>query len=155
VTTVAAAAMVAVNWNVRTTVSGFVIFLVASIAWMADGWFESKSSLVIQNFILLLINVLAIWRWLPQAEEEAKPARKGEKATEVQQAQPAKATSATPPALRPSGARATAIGRCGPFLLWAGIWKRFHMFTTDDPELARSPGRWLELTRGVPGYISD
>ena len=32
-----------------------------------------------------------------------------------------------------SGARATAIGRCGPFLLWAGIWKRFHMFTTDDP----------------------
>ena len=47
-----------------------------------------------------------------------------------------------------SGAHATAIGRCGPFLLWAGIWKRFHMFTTDDPELARSPGRWLELTRG-------
>jgi hypothetical protein len=39
--------------------------------------------------------------------------------------------------------------RCGPFLLWAGIWKRFHMFTTDDPELARSLGRWLELTRGV------
>ena len=30
-----------------------------------------------------------------------------------------------------SGARATAIGRCGPFLLWAGIWKRFHMFITD------------------------
>jgi hypothetical protein len=40
-----------------------------------------------------------------------------------------------------SGARATAIGRCGPFLLWAGIWKRFHMFTTGDPELARSPRR--------------
>jgi hypothetical protein len=47
-----------------------------------------------------------------------------------------------------SGAHATAIGRCGPFHLCAGIWKRFHMFTTDDPELARSPGRWLELTRG-------
>ena len=32
-----------------------------------------------------------------------------------------------------SGARATAIGRCGPFPRWAGIWKRFHMFATDDP----------------------
>jgi hypothetical protein len=72
VTTVAAAAMVAVNWNARITVSGFVIFLIASIAWMADGWFESKSSLVIQNFILLLINLLGIWRWLPRAEKEAK-----------------------------------------------------------------------------------
>jgi hypothetical protein len=72
VTTVAAAAMVAVNWNARVTVSGFVIFLIASIAWMADGWFESKSSIVIQNFILLLINLLGIWRWLPRAEKEAK-----------------------------------------------------------------------------------
>jgi hypothetical protein len=57
-------------------------------------------------------------------------------------------------ALRWSGAEgATGAGPDaarwgGPFLLWAGIWKRFHMFTTDDPELARSPGRWLELTRG-------
>jgi hypothetical protein len=72
VTTVAAAAMVAVNWNARITVSGFVIFLIASISWIADGWFESKSSLVIQNFILLLINVFGIWRWLPRAEKEAK-----------------------------------------------------------------------------------
>jgi hypothetical protein len=70
-TTVAAAAMVAANWNARVTVSGFVIFLIASIAWMADGWFEGKSSLVIQNVILLLINALGIFRWLPRAEKEA------------------------------------------------------------------------------------
>ena len=38
---------------------------------MADGWFESKSSLVIQNTILLLINILGVWRWLPRAEKEA------------------------------------------------------------------------------------
>jgi hypothetical protein len=32
------------------------------------------------------------------------------------------------------------------FLLWAGIWKRFQMFITDDPELARSPdGGWNSL----------
>ena len=71
VTTVLAAAMVAANWNARVTVAGFAIFIVASVAWMADGWLENKSSLVIQNGILLLINILGVWRWLPRAEKEA------------------------------------------------------------------------------------
>jgi hypothetical protein len=57
-TTILAAAMVAANMNARITVAGFVIFIVASVAWMADGWLENKSSLVIQNAILLLINIL-------------------------------------------------------------------------------------------------
>ena len=57
VTTVLAAALVAANLNARITVAGFMIFIVASIAWMVDGWLESKASLVIQNAILLLINV--------------------------------------------------------------------------------------------------
>ena len=70
-TTVLAAAMVAANLNARITVAGFAIFIVASLAWMADGWFESKSSLVIQNVILLPINILGVWRWLPRAEKEA------------------------------------------------------------------------------------
>lgn len=70
-TTILAAAMVAANMNARITVAGFAIFIVASIAWMADGWFEGKSSLVIQNAILLLINILGVWRWLPRAEKEA------------------------------------------------------------------------------------
>jgi hypothetical protein len=70
-TTVLAAAMVAANVNARVTVAGFVIFITASLAWMADGWFESKTSLLIQNAILLLINVLGVWRWLPRAEKEA------------------------------------------------------------------------------------
>ena len=63
--------MVAANMNARITVAGFAIFIVASIAWMADGWFESKPSLVIQNAILLLINILGVWRWVPRAENEA------------------------------------------------------------------------------------
>ena len=65
------AAMVAANVSARITVAGFAIFIVASIAWMADGWFENKYSLVIQNVILLLINILGVWRWLPRAEKEA------------------------------------------------------------------------------------
>lgn len=71
VTTVVAAAMIAANYNARVTVGGFAIFIVASIAWMVDGYIENKSSLMIQNVILLGINVLGVWRWLPRAEREA------------------------------------------------------------------------------------
>jgi hypothetical protein len=70
VTTIVAAAMVAANWKARVTVSGFAIFIIAAIAWAVDGWLESKSSLIVQNAILLLINVLGVWRWLPKAEKE-------------------------------------------------------------------------------------
>jgi hypothetical protein len=38
---------------------------------MVDGWLESKTSLVIQNVILLLINAIGVWRWFPKAEKEA------------------------------------------------------------------------------------
>ena len=72
VTTVLTAALVAAIWNARIAVAGFVIFIVASLAWLADGWRESKASLVIQNVILLLINALGVWRWLPKVEKEVK-----------------------------------------------------------------------------------
>jgi hypothetical protein len=71
-TTVLAAALVAANVNARITVAGFMIFIVASIGWMADGWLETKTSLVIPNVILLLINAIGVWRWFPKAEREAK-----------------------------------------------------------------------------------
>jgi hypothetical protein len=70
VTTIVAAALVAANRNARVMVAGFVIFIVASLAWMADGWLEGKASLVIQNAILLVINGLGVWRWFPRAEKE-------------------------------------------------------------------------------------
>ena len=49
-----------------------MMFIVASIAWMIDGWLEGKASLVIQNVILLVINVIGVLRWVPKAEKEAK-----------------------------------------------------------------------------------
>ena len=69
-TTIIAAALVAANWNARVMVAGFALFIVAALAWMADGWLEGKASLVIQNVILLAINVLGVWRWLPRVEKE-------------------------------------------------------------------------------------
>ena len=62
----------AANLNARVTVAGFMMFIVASIAWMIDGWLEGKASLVIQNVVLLVINVIGVWRWVPKAEKEAK-----------------------------------------------------------------------------------
>lgn len=65
--TVVAAILVASNWGPRTMVAGFVVFVVASLAWIADGWLEGKASLVVQNAILLLVNLAGIWRWAPRA----------------------------------------------------------------------------------------
>ena len=72
VMTVIAAALVAANWNARLPVAGFIIFIIASLAWMIDGWLESKASLVIQNGVLLLINVLGVWRWLTKAAKDMR-----------------------------------------------------------------------------------
>lgn len=72
VMTVIAAALVAANWSARLVVAGFIIFIIASLAWMIDGWLESKASLVIQNGVLLLINVLGVWRWLPKAAKDMR-----------------------------------------------------------------------------------
>jgi hypothetical protein len=72
VMTVIAAALVAANWNARLMVAGFIIFIIASLAWMIDGWLDTKASLVIQNGVLLLINVLGVWRWLTKAAKDMR-----------------------------------------------------------------------------------
>ncbi len=69
ITTITAALLVAVNWSPRLMVWGFSIFIVASLAWMLDGWLEGKASLVIQNAILLAINIAGVWRWLPKTTD--------------------------------------------------------------------------------------
>lgn len=42
VTTVVGAILVALNWSPRVTVAGFGIFIIASTAWMIDGWLEAS-----------------------------------------------------------------------------------------------------------------
>lgn len=68
VATVLAAALVAANWSARVTMSGFLIFIAASSAWIVDGWLEGKLSLIVQNAVLLLTNIIGVWRWLPKTE---------------------------------------------------------------------------------------
>ena len=78
--TIIAAAMVAANWNARITVCGFALFIAASLAWIADGIIEPKNWLIIQNAVLLVINLLGVWRWLPRAGKEAAASRPADRA---------------------------------------------------------------------------
>ena len=64
--TIVAAILVALNWSPKLMVAGFVVFIAASLAWLLDGWLEHKSSLVIQNAVLLLVNMVGVYRWLPR-----------------------------------------------------------------------------------------
>jgi hypothetical protein len=64
VTGITAAIMVAINLSSQFTGWGFVVFTVSSVAWVALGLAEGLQSLVIQNGILFLINLVGIYRWL-------------------------------------------------------------------------------------------
>ena len=64
IATTIAAIMVAANLGSRLTGYGFIVFSVGSIAWMAVGWFNDQANLVWQNAILLVVNLIGIWRWL-------------------------------------------------------------------------------------------
>lgn len=67
IVTVVGAILVALNGTARLTVLGFAVIVLASVAWMIDGWLENKASLVVQNAILLVVNLGGIYRWLPAA----------------------------------------------------------------------------------------
>ena len=64
IATTIAAIMVAANLGSRLTGYGFIVFSVGSIGWMAVGWYNDQPNLVWQNAILLLVNLVGIWRWL-------------------------------------------------------------------------------------------
>ncbi|MDO9488205.1 MAG: hypothetical protein Q7J32_07510 [Sphingomonadaceae bacterium] len=64
IATTIAAIMVAANLGARLTGYGFIVFSIGSIAWMAVGWFNGQANLVWQNVVLLLVNLVGIWRWL-------------------------------------------------------------------------------------------
>jgi len=64
--TIIAAVLVASNISAKIMVAGFSIFVVASLVWIAAGYLDDKTSLVVQNVVLLLVNAAGIWRWLPR-----------------------------------------------------------------------------------------
>jgi hypothetical protein len=67
--TIAAAILIASNYSATAMVAGFTIFCGASLLWMASGFLDSTPSLVVQNVVLLVINAVGIFRWLPKTAE--------------------------------------------------------------------------------------
>ena len=49
---------------IRHRASGFVVFLVADLGWFGSAWMSSHSSLLVQQLIYILLNVVgyAMWR---------------------------------------------------------------------------------------------
>jgi hypothetical protein len=64
VATTVAALLVAANLGARITGIGFVAFAVGSIAWIVIGAATGQANLLWQNAVLLLVNIVGIWRWL-------------------------------------------------------------------------------------------
>lgn len=59
-----AAVMVATNLSARITGWGFVVFTGSSIFWIAFGVLKQEPPLTIQNAVLLVVNLIGIWRYL-------------------------------------------------------------------------------------------
>lgn len=76
--TIVAAAMVAGDFGRRVTGFGFVVFVVASIAWIVTSAINGAMPLVASNAILLAINLWGVWQYLlnPRKKREIEKAEK-------------------------------------------------------------------------------
>lgn len=64
IATTLAAVLVAANLGARLTGIGFLVFAIGSVAWMVIGVATGQSTLIWQNAVLLLVNIVGVWRWL-------------------------------------------------------------------------------------------
>ncbi|MBB5685142.1 hypothetical protein [Sphingobium boeckii] len=64
-----AALMIAWDHSRRITGWGFVIFVAASIAWIASSLIEGEAPLAVQNGVLLMINLFGVYRYLIRKKE--------------------------------------------------------------------------------------
>jgi hypothetical protein len=59
-----AAIIVSLNIGRRITGVGFLIFTVSSVTWIMAGYMEDMPSLMTQNAVLTVINIIGVYRWL-------------------------------------------------------------------------------------------
>jgi len=64
IATVIAAFMTAANLGSRITGSGFCVFLVGSLCWLAASLLTDQPALMWTNVVLTVLNLFGIWRWL-------------------------------------------------------------------------------------------
>lgn len=74
--TIVAAAMVAGDFGRRVTGWGFVLFVIASTAWVVTSLINDAMPLVVANAILFAINAWGVWQYLlnPKKKREIEKA---------------------------------------------------------------------------------
>lgn len=80
--TILAAFMTAANLGARITGYGFAVFLIGSLAWLADGLITGQPALTWTNAVLTALNIFGVWRWLgrqARVEEGAQTAAEASK----------------------------------------------------------------------------
>lgn len=63
-TGIVAATMISLNIGRRATGYGFAVFAFSSVVWMVYGANGGEFPILIQNGVLLVINLLGVYRWL-------------------------------------------------------------------------------------------
>ncbi len=76
VLTTLAAVLVAVNAGARLTGIGFIVFAAGSVFWIASAALSDQANLLWQNAVLLVINLVGVWRWLGLRARYAKGAQR-------------------------------------------------------------------------------
>ncbi len=64
IATIGGAVLTASNLGARVTGTGFIVFLVGSVCWLAVGLLGGQPALVWTNAVLTVLNIFGIWRWL-------------------------------------------------------------------------------------------
>lgn len=84
VATIGGALLTASNLGARITGSGFIVFLVGSLCWIAVSLDNGQQALLWTNVVLTFLNMFGIWRWLGRQasiEQGAKSAVRASEAT--------------------------------------------------------------------------
>ena len=61
---IAGAIMISLDLGRRVTGFGFVVMTASSAAWIAAGLLDEQAALTTQNFVLLGVNLVGVYRWL-------------------------------------------------------------------------------------------
>jgi hypothetical protein len=63
ISTIVAALLVAWRGSSRLTAIGFLLFVIASLCWIAASLMGDRDPLLLQNLVLLAINLFGLARW--------------------------------------------------------------------------------------------
>ena len=84
VATIGGALLTASNLGARITGTGFAVFTVGSLCWLASGLTAGEPALAWTNAVLTVLNLFGVWRWLgrqAKVEEGAEAAAEASRET--------------------------------------------------------------------------